>query len=542
MRGTRAALPQPGPARAWAAALLAALAGCLSHPPAAPAEPALLPASVQAGRAPPPAAAAPADYGRDPEVELAPVEKAALDALRAAPGGAALRMSGALVRAARELAARAARGERSALDPAALRGALARGQSYDPGPEIYLVSGAASGIPDALTRLVSGGPATHLGVGAVEQDGRVVAVLLKADRRVLLDPFPRAVAPGGSARLAGRLHRELVHPRAFLTLPSGQARELEVRGTGQAFQAQVQLPAQGRYLLEVVAEGAAGPEVTALLVISAGGAALDAPGPAPAADPASLEAAEAAVLRALNATRSRQRLPPLRADPAVAAVARRHAEAMRAAGLVAHVLPGSPGPDARLRAAGLPFAAVRENVAQARTALQAHATIEESPAHLANLLDPQLTRAGVGVARGQLPNGDPTTYLCEVLLRAPDEARRGSRLTPAARVREALWAERARLGLPPLTADLELDALADEAAARLLASDGEDDGGAARRALDLPRALAAVDRFVVESPTDAVRSANLRQPGLRRVGVGVREGDSRRLGRGRLFISVVYSD
>ena len=61
-------------------------------------------------------------------------------------------------------------------------------------------------------------------------------------------------------------------------------------------------------------------------------------------------------------------------------------------------------------------------------------------------------------------------------------------------------------------------------------------------ALALGHRLAAVDVFVASAPGEAVRSANLRDPRFRRVGVGVATGDSARFGPARMFVAVLYTD
>ena len=151
----------------------------------------------------------------------------------------------------------------------------------------------------------------------------------------------------------------------------------------------------------------------------------------------------------------------------------------------------------------------------------AHAKIEESPAHLANVLAEAL-QVGVGVARGTLPSGAPAVYVTEILVQPPDDGRE-SALMPDARVREALWRERARLGHPPLTGDPALDALARDAAERMRGADAPDPGDLGTRAL-VGRGVAAVDVFVASAPTEAIRSRNLPDPRFRRVGVGVAHG------------------
>ena len=291
----------------------------------------------------------------------------------------------------------------------------------------------------------------------------------------------------------------------------------------------------------MIADGARGPEVAALLTVVAGGATVEPPsriaaGPPEPDEPA---AAEAAIVRAMNETRRGRGLAPLAAVAEIASVARRHSAAMRDAATVAHVLPGSGEIGDRLRRAGIPYRFAYENVAQGPTALAAHAKIEESPAHLANVLA-QATQVGVGVARGTLPSGAPAVYVTEILVQPPDDGRE-SALTPDARVREALWRERARLRRTPLTGDPALDALARDAAERMRGEDAPDPGDLGTRAL-AGRGVAAVDVFVASAPAEAIRSRNLPDPRFRRVGVGVAQGDSRRYGARRLWIAVIYTD
>ena len=115
-------------------------------------------------------------------------------------------------------------------------------------------------------------------------------------------------------------------------------------------------------------------------------------------------------------------------------------------------------------------------------------------------------------------------------------------MTPEARVREALWRERARSGAPALVSDVRLDALARDVA-RGMAQRGEPaPGDAGANALSLGRKIAAVDAFVGARAADAARSHNLVDRRFGRVGVGVAVGDSARHGRGMLFMAVVYTD
>jgi uncharacterized protein YkwD len=180
-------------------------------------------------------------------------------------------------------------------------------------------------------------------------------------------------------------------------------------------------------------------------------------------------------------------------------------------------------------------------VASAGTALDAQEAIEESPAHLANVLGKAALRVGVGLVRGRTASGGQIVYLTEIFIEPADSWRAGAE-APDVRVREALWRERARRAAPPLAGDAALDALARRAAESMRTRDATDAGGVERRALAAGRKLAAVDVFVASAPDEATRSANLGDPRFRRVGVGVVEGDSPRFGAQRLWIAVLYTD
>jgi uncharacterized protein YkwD len=395
-------------------------------------------------------------------------------------------------------------------------------------------------VADALLAIVPPGGATHLGVGAEVRGATATVVLLAVERTARLDPFPRDVSPGARAVLSGELGPALVQPRVYVLAPDGAVREEEATG-GRTFHSAIEFPRAGRYTVEVVASGRHGPEVAALLAVSSGGAALDPPEAPADEDPADAASAEARVLEAVNALRRRNGLAPLVAAPELQEVARRHSADMLARGLLAHVLPGSGDLTERLRRARIPFRAAAENVAKGRTAIAAHAAAEESPAHRANLLQPSVRRAGIGIARGRLASGAPVVYLTEILVRPADDGA-ASPLTPETRVREAIWRERARGGRPPLLADARLDDLARQAAAEMRSRDTPDPGDLAARGLALGRGLSAVDAFVATEAVEAARSANLPDPRFRRVGVGVSVGDSDRFGAGRLWIAVLYTD
>jgi uncharacterized protein YkwD len=516
---------------ALAAGLLACAGGVRgpARPPeATPSAPAAL--EVARGR-----------YGEEPPVALSALEAEALAAVRSRQGGAA-RLSGALVVAARDLARRAAAGDADPLARAHLRAALARGLAADPAPLASLVVARATSAPAALGASLQGpSDATHLGIGAAARGGQAAIVLLRARRTASLRPFPREVPVGAREVLAGEVVG-LDAPAVHLTAPSGASRAARDEGGGaRAFRAALAFDAPGRWVVEVVGRGPRGPEVAALLTVSCGGVPLEEAAGAEEPDPPERGAAEEAVLHAVDALRARQGLPPLERSAALSEVARRHSEAMLAAGQVAHVLPGTGDVRARLARAGIGYAVALENVARGPSALAAQRGLEESPAHRENMLSREATRAGAGVARGALPSGDPIVYLTQILV-APVEDGSDDRLSPEARVREALWRARARAGATPLAADAALDAIARDAARDMQRRGEPSAADAPARALALRRTRAAADAFVAARAADATRSSNIADARWRRAGVGVVVGDSPRYGAGMLWIVVLYSD
>jgi len=110
------------------------------------------------------------------------------------------------------------------------------------------------------------------------------------------------------------------------------------------------------------------------------------------------EEAEARMLALLNDERARAGLRPLKVDPLLVTAARSHARDMLAQGYFAHVDNEGKTPADRARAAGVRFTVLGENLALAPTVELAHRGLMDSPGHRANILSPDYTRVGIGVA------------------------------------------------------------------------------------------------------------------------------------------------
>ncbi|HEX5504324.1 MAG TPA: CvpA family protein [Thermomicrobiales bacterium] len=111
------------------------------------------------------------------------------------------------------------------------------------------------------------------------------------------------------------------------------------------------------------------------------------------------QAGEQQLLALLNGEREKAGLAPLAWDPALAAVARAHAEEMFAQGYFAHDSPTAGSPFDRMRAAHITFVTAGENLAFAPSVPIAHRGLMESPGHRANILAPAYGRVGIGIIR-----------------------------------------------------------------------------------------------------------------------------------------------
>ena len=129
------------------------------------------------------------------------------------------------------------------------------------------------------------------------------------------------------------------------------------------------------------------------------------PGPAPASAtcprPARADGLQKAVLGRVNAERKAAGLPALRLNAALTKVAQAHACDNAARGSTAHV--GSDGADIgdRLRRGGIQLRVAAENTAIGMDSADRAMTMwMGSKGHRANILNPQVTQLGLGVADG----------------------------------------------------------------------------------------------------------------------------------------------
>lgn len=127
--------------------------------------------------------------------------------------------------------------------------------------------------------------------------------------------------------------------------------------------------------------------------------------------PGRLDSPESQMLYLTNQDRTAQqnwqetqgRAHPLQWDDRLAAVARAHSEDMARQGYLSHTGPDGSMPFQRVSYMGIQWLSTGENVARAHDAAQAEAMFMDEPKyqqnHRANILNPNYTIVGIGVAR-----------------------------------------------------------------------------------------------------------------------------------------------
>jgi len=155
-----------------------------------------------------------------------------------------------------------------------------------------------------------------------------------------------------------------------------------------------------------------------------------------------LTSAENELYNLVNEERTRHNLPTFAPDAHLVAAARKHSEAMAAAGKLSHQLPVEPELKVRLAQAGARFDAVAENVAKSESVQNAHLELMYSPGHRANLLNPAYDAIGIAVVeKGQM------IYVTEDFShRVPDQ----TAVDVESQIFKSVNQLRSRRGLPPL--------------------------------------------------------------------------------------------
>jgi hypothetical protein len=294
-----------------------------------------------------------------------------------------------------------------------------------PDPDAVVARMRAAGVPHTRPRVLTAsahGPLgddlmrsklatlraddTRCGVGTARTPhGGEVLVAIAVDELAELAPLPLRARTGEWLTFDARLHVGARAAKLVVLGPRGAPRtvptSLDPRGHATA---RFALDRPGAFLVQLVADTDGGPRpLLEARVFADVEPSRDADAaPAPGEDSGDLA-------RMIAAVREAERLAPVVHDVGLDAIAQRHADQMRDAHKLAHDV-GDGDPRSRFEAADLDAKAMGENVAHAETVALAHRALYASPSHRMNLLRPDFTHVGVGVAQAD----DGTVYVCEV--------------------------------------------------------------------------------------------------------------------------------
>jgi uncharacterized protein YkwD len=118
---------------------------------------------------------------------------------------------------------------------------------------------------------------------------------------------------------------------------------------------------------------------------------------APASSGSSIPAAAQQLFNLANQVRAAAGVGPLKWDSALAAGAMLHCERMAAEGSLSHRFGGEPDLTLRAQNAGVHFSRIEENIALSSSISKINQGWLDSPAHRANLLNPQIDSVGIAL-------------------------------------------------------------------------------------------------------------------------------------------------
>jgi len=370
-----------------------------------------------------------------------------------------------------------------------------------------------------------------------QRESRVVVVL--EDHAISVDPpFPRRLELGQSAVLSGRLNG-LVDPNVAVSEVSGQVATPE-QAPGNAFKASVSCGTRAGTIWVQISGVPDGPRrVVATIPVACG---KDLPTSVPVEAPKlALKGPdqERQILQAINGERAQAGLAPLAWDEAVANVARGVADGL--ADDARRATAASPAEvNAALQKAGVGSALVLVNPAQASAVADAAARLLASPSHRANMLNPEVTTAGVGTAVVTGKDGRNQAFLAEIFVKVVAKVETGDLKS---QLIAAIAARRVEAKVAPLKVDPTLQSAAQKYAEELAAAHGNlpesrDDEIVA----DVKKSFKGTVSLLAgasTAPLDYAKQPRMIATGPDSIGVGIAQGDHPTLGRNTFFVVIL---
>jgi uncharacterized protein YkwD len=418
-------------------------------------------------------------YGFEVAHELTSTELAIAQSLSALP----VRHAPGLSRATREIARAAP--DRANVPAAMVDGLMSWAGLVDPPPRLVSVElpddpddcvarfgpscrAAIDSLVAQARRTMPSGAEIEYGVGVARASTgatrMMVALLAKS---VHLEPIPVAIGVRDRVELRGRLTGELRSPSIEVIDPKGGWSSSPAPLAGdRTFRAEVSCNGQrGAHQVEVLAEGAHGPEVAAIFPIYCGTqpprtlrVTLEELDPR-----VSAQQVAHAIFHYLNDERRMRDLAPLEWDDRAAAVAEDHSVDMVKHGYVGHRSPRTGDVRDRFERARIRGTVLRENVARGYGPKGIHDSLMNSPGHRVNIVAADVSHVGIGVViappETDVPGAPRPVFATQNFFRKPGAgAPSDDQLVPTMKARVDALRKSARLA--PAQWDPGLEAIA----------------------------------------------------------------------------------
>jgi hypothetical protein len=299
----------------------------------------------------------------------------------------------------------------------------------------------ASDWQEALARIPKNVLVNRFGVSMSPRGSSSAVVFGSVALR--FEPIARFFEPGETVELRGEIDPRFEVAHVYLTKPDGTVDER--RMTSRRLEYRAALPAIGKYRLEVMGDGLAGPVVLANVPLFVG--VIERPLPTKPIVPVSPGQAEARLLELLNQQRKAAGLNTVVPDEELRKVALGHSKDMKDHQFFSHVSPSTGSPRDRVLGAGIVVTESAENIAHAPTPEDAHDGLMESPAHRSAMLEPRYTHVGIAAVEGD--DGGLTVTM--LFGRRPDASQLPR---TSAELEAAMFTIRAAKDLPQPSVDL----------------------------------------------------------------------------------------
>lgn len=263
--------------------------------------------------------------------------------------------------------------------------------------------------------------ATHCGIGFSynERENKYYLVILGTSKKVNIAPFPKRSTEQKTINLSGNLIDNFTNLKIYITTPKNQVVTMLPETSAKKFQAPITFKhGAGKYQLEIVGDTDLGPEVLALFPVYVGITPPEKPKKEQWQDPKVYQSAfatEKYLFRLINKERKKAELNELSLSPKVSDVARQHSQQMINQDFFAHISPIDGQDFAQRLEKNTEIAATLtgENIAFNDTIKGAHNNLMASPAHRSNILNPDFTDVGLGIAFKADYQGNRYYYITE---------------------------------------------------------------------------------------------------------------------------------